>query len=66
MLSVNDTIILTGKVRSKAVAKKQLATARVVGKIESELHGLDPRSYNSKQYLASVVPKLQMLDKALG
>lgn len=66
MSSVNDIIILTGKVRNKAVAKNQLATARVVGKIETELRGLDPRSYNSKQYLASVVPKLQVLDKALG
>ena len=66
MLSNNDVIILTNKVRNKAVAKNQLATAHVVGKIESELHGLDPRSYNSKQYLASVVPKLQMLDKALA
>ena len=66
MLSVNDTIILTGKVRNKAVANNQLATARVVGKIETELRDLDPRSYNSKQYLASVVPKLQVLDKALG
>ena len=66
MLSVNDTIILTGKVRNKAVVNNQLATARVVGKIESELHGLDPRSYNGKRYLASVVPKLQALDKALG
>ena len=37
MLSVNDTIILTGKVRNKAVAKNQLATARVVDKIGSEL-----------------------------
>lgn len=66
MLSVNDTIILTGKVRSKAVANNQLVTAQVVSKIESELRGLDPRSYNSKQFLASVVPKLQQLDKALG
>ena len=66
MLSVNDTIILTGKVRSKAVAKKQLATARVVGKIESELRCLDPRTYQAKAYMASVVPKLQMLNNALG
>ena len=66
MLSVNDTIILTGKVRNKAVAKKQLATARVVGKIESELKTLDTRSYQAKAYMASVVPKLQMLNNALG
>jgi hypothetical protein len=66
MLSVNDTIILTGKVRNKAVAKNQLATARVADKIGSELKTLDPRSYQTKAYMASVVPKLQMLDKALG
>ena len=66
MLSVNDTIILTGKVRSKAVAKKQLATARVASKIESELKTLDMRSYQAKAYMASVVPKLQMLNNALG
>ena len=66
MLPNNDVIILTNKVRNKAVARKQLATAQVVSKIESELHGLDPRSYQTKTYLASVVPKLQALDKALG
>ena len=66
MLSVNGTIILTGKVRNKAVAKNQLATARVVDKIGSELKTLDPRSYQTKAYMASVVPKLQMLDKVLG
>ena len=66
MLSVNDTIILTGKVRNKAVAKKQLATASVASKIESELRGLDPRTYQAKAYMASVVPKLQTLNKALG
>ena len=66
MLSNNDVIILTNKVRNKAVAKNQLATANVASKIESELRGLDVRSYQAKQYLASVVPKLQMLDKALG
>ena len=66
MLSNNDVIILTNKVRNKAVANNQLVTAKVVSKIESELQGLDPRSYNTKRYLASVVPKLQQLDKALG
>ena len=66
MLSNNDVIILTNKVRNKAVARNQLATAQVVSKIESELRGLDPRSYQTKTYLASVVPKLQALDKALG
>ena len=66
MLSNSDVIILTNKVRNKAVARNQLATANVASKIESELRGLDVRSYQAKAYLASVVPKLQMLDKALG
>lgn len=66
MLSVNDTIVLTGKVRNKAVANNQLATANVASKIISELKTLDTKSYQAKTYLASVVPKLQMLDKALG
>ena len=66
MLDINHAIILTNKVKIKAVANNQLATARVAGKIQSELHGLDVRSYQAKQYLASVVPKLQQLDKLLG
>ena len=66
MLDINNVILLTDRVKSKAVANNQLATARVAGKIKSELYGLDTRSYQSKQYLASVVPKLQQLDKLLG
>lgn len=66
MLDINHAIILTNNVKNKAVANNQLATARVAGKIQSELHSLDTRSYQSKQYLASVVPKLQQLDKLLG
>lgn len=66
MLDINNIILLTDRVKSKAVANNQLATARVAGKIKSELHGLDVRSYLAKQYLASVVPKLQQLDKMLS
>lgn len=66
MLSVNDTIILTGKVINKAVAKNQLVTAQMASKIESELRGLDPRTYQAKAYMASVVPKLQMLNNTSG
>lgn len=66
MLDINHAIILTNNVKNKAVANNQLATARVAGKIKSELHGLDVRSYQAKQYLASVVPKLQQLDKMLS
>lgn len=66
MLDINNVILLTDRVKSKAVANNQLATARVAGKIKSELSTLDTRSYQSKQYLASVVPKLQQLDKLLG
>lgn len=66
MLDINHAIILTNNVKNKAVANNQLATALVADKIKSELHSLDTRSYQSKQYLASVVPKLQQLDKMLG
>lgn len=66
MLSNSDVIILTNRVRNKAVANNQLATARVADKIKSELLTLDSRSYQAKAYLASVVPKLQQLDKALA
>ena len=62
----SDVIILTNKVRNKAVARNQLATAQVASKIESELKTLDTRSYQAKAYMASVVPKLQMLNNALG
>lgn len=66
MLDINNIILLTDRVKSKAVANNQLATARVAGKIQSELRGLDIRSYQSKQYLANVVPKLQQLNTMLG
>ena len=66
MKSIDNYLTLANRVKSKAVANNQLATARVAGKIQSELHSLDTRSYQSKQYLASVVPKLQQLDKMLG
>lgn len=66
MLDINNVILLTDKVKSKAVANNQLATARVAGKIQSDLRTLDTRSYQSKAYLASVVPKLQQLDNMLG
>lgn len=66
MLDINNVILLTDRVKSKAVANNQLATARVAGKIQSELRDLDTRSYLAKQYLASVVPKLQQLDTMLS
>ena len=66
MLDINQAIILTNKVKNKAVANNQLVTARVADKVKSELSTLDTRSYQSKAYLASVVPKLQQLDKLLG
>lgn len=66
MLDINNVILLTDRVKSKAVANNQLATARVADKVKSELSTLDTRSYQSKAYLASVVPKLQQLDKLLG
>ena len=66
MKSVNSYLALANRVKVKAVANNQLATARVASKVESELRSLDVRSYQAKQYLASVVPKLQQLDKMLG
>lgn len=66
MLDINHAIILTNKVKSKAVANNQLATARVASKVESELRSLDTRTYQAKQYLANVVPKLQQLNSMLG
>lgn len=66
MLDIDNVLILTNRVKSKAVANNQLATARVASKIGTELKTLNIKSYQSKAYLASVVPKLQQLDKALG
>ena len=66
MLDINNIILLTDRVKSKAVANNQLATAIVADKIKSELSTLDTKSYQSKTYLASVVPKLQQLDKMLS
>lgn len=66
MKSIDNYLTLANRVKSKAVANNQLATARVAGKIQSELRSLDTKSYQSKAYLASVVPKLQQLDKMLG
>lgn len=66
MLDINNVILLTDRVKSKAVANNELATARVADKVKSELRTLDTRSYQSKAYLASVVPKLQQLDKMLS
>lgn len=66
MLDINNVILLTDKVKSKAVANNQLATARVASKVESELRSLDTRTYQAKQYLANVVPKLQQLNSMLG
>lgn len=66
MKSVNSYLALANRVKSKAVANNQLATAIVADKIKSELSTLDTRSYQSKTYLANVVPKLQQLDKMLS
>ena len=65
MKSIDNYLTLANRVKVKAAANNQLATARVAGKIKSELQSLDTRSYQAKQYLASVVPKLQQLDKML-
>lgn len=66
MKSIDNCLTLANRVKVKAVTNNQLATARVASKIESELHSLDTRTYQAKQYLANVVPKLQQLNSMLG
>lgn len=66
MKSIDNYLTLANRVKVKAVANNQLATARVASKVESELRSLDVRSYQAKQYLANVVPKLQQLNSMLG
>lgn len=66
MKSIDNYLTLANRVKVKAVANNQLATARVASKVESELRSLDVRSYQAKQYLANVVPKLQQLNNLLG
>ena len=66
MYNKDNVILLVNKVKSKAVARNQLATAQVLDKVQSEVRNLDTRTYQAKNYLSNVVPKIHSLDRELN
>lgn len=66
MYNKDNVILLVNKVKSKAVARNQLATAQVLDRVQSEVRNLDVRTYQAKNYLSNVVPKIHSLDKELN
>ena len=66
MYNKNNVILLVNKVKNKAVARNQLATAQVLNKVQSEVQNLDTRTYQAKIYLSNVIPKIHSLDKELN
>ena len=61
MYNKDNVILLVNKVKSKAVARNQLATAQVLNKVQSEVQNLDTRTY-----LSNVIPKIHSLDRELN
>ena len=45
MYNKDNVILLVNKVKSKAVARNQLATAQVLDRVQSEVQNLDVRTY---------------------
>lgn len=66
MADINNVILLVNGIKKRAVAKNQLVTAQVLDKVTSELRELKPNSYETKRYLANVVPKLHSLNTDLS
>ena len=66
MYNKDNVIILVNRVKSKAVARNQLATAKVLDKVQSEVQNLDVRTYQAKRYLSNVMPKIHSLDNELN
>ena len=66
MYNKDNIILLVNKIKSKAVARNQLATAQVLNKVQSEVQNLDVRTYQAKNYLSNVVPKIHSLDRELN
>jgi len=66
MYNKDNVILLVNKVKSKAVARNQLATAQVLNKVQSEVQNLDVRTYQAKNYLSNVIPKIHSLDRELN
>lgn len=66
MYNKDNIIIMVNKVKSKAVARNQLATAKVLDKVQAEVRNLDTKTYQAKIYLSNVVPKIHSLDNDLN
>ena len=66
MYNKDNVILLVNKVKNKAVARNQLATAQVLNKVQSEVQNLDTRTYQAKIYLSNVIPKIHSLDRELN
>lgn len=66
MYNKDNVILLVNKVKSKAVARNQLATAQVLDRVQFEVQNLDVRTYQAKNYLSNVVPKIHSLDRELN
>ena len=66
MYNKDNVILLVNKVKSKAVARNQLATAQVLDRVQSEVQNLDVRTYQAKNYLSNVIPKIHSLDRELN
>ena len=66
MYNKDNIILMVNKVKSKAVARNQLATAKVLDKVQSEVQNLDVRTYQAKSYLSNVIPKIHSLDNELN
>lgn len=66
MYNKNNVILLVNKVKNKAVTRNQLVTAQVLNKVQSEVQNLDTRTYQAKNYLSNVVPKIHSLDRELN
>lgn len=66
MYNKDNVILLVNKVKNKAVTRNQLVTAQVLNKVQSEVQNLDVRTYQAKNYLSNVVPKIHSLDRELN
>lgn len=66
MYNKDNVILLVNKIKNKAVARNQLATAQVLNKVQSEVQNLDTRTYQAKIYLSNVIPKIHSLDRELN
>lgn len=66
MYNKDNVILLVNKVKNKAVTRNQLVTAQVLNKVQAEVRNLDIRTYQAKNYLSNVIPKIHSLDRELN